>query len=89
VLIHENHVIAYESQKLKKHEENHVTHDWELAAIIHALKMLQHDLVGQKFLLLTGNIALKYMFDKHNLNSLQARWLDFLREYDFETKHIR
>jgi hypothetical protein len=39
VLMQENHVIAYESQKLKKHEENYVTHDWELAAIIHALNM--------------------------------------------------
>jgi hypothetical protein len=57
VLMQENHVIAYESQKLKKHEENYVTHDWELAAIIHALKMWWHYLVGRKFLLLTDNIA--------------------------------
>jgi hypothetical protein len=41
VLMQENHVIAYESRKLKKHEENYITHDWELAAIIHALKMWQ------------------------------------------------
>ena len=85
----ENHVIAYESQKLKKHEENYVTHEWELAAIIHTLKMWRHYLVGRKFLLLTDNITLKYMFDKQNLNALQARWLAFLREYDFEIKHIK
>jgi hypothetical protein len=89
VLMQENHVIVYESQKLKKNEENYITHVWELAAIIHALKMWRHYLVGRKLLLLTDNIALKYVFDKHNLNSHQERWLAFLSEYDFEIKHIK
>ena len=44
-------VIYYESQKLKKHEQNYPTHDLELAAIIHALKMWRHYLMGKKFLL--------------------------------------
>ena len=39
VLTQEGHVICYESRKLKEHERNYVTHDLELAAIIHALKM--------------------------------------------------
>ena len=39
VLIEENYVIAYESRKLKEHEKNYSTHDLELAAIIHALKI--------------------------------------------------
>jgi hypothetical protein len=39
VLTQEGHVICYESQKLKEHERNYVTHDLELATVIHALKM--------------------------------------------------
>ena len=39
VLTQEGHVNCYESQKLKKHERNYVTHDLELAAVINALKM--------------------------------------------------
>jgi hypothetical protein len=39
VLTQEGHVICYKSQKLKEHEQNYVTHDLELAAVIHALKM--------------------------------------------------
>ena len=35
------------------------------------------------------NIILKYMFDQQNINVRQARWLDFLSEYDFEIKHIK
>ena len=35
------------------------------------------------------NISLKYLFDQHNLNVRQARWLSFISEYDFEIKHIK
>ena len=35
------------------------------------------------------NISLEYLFDQHNLNARQARWLSFLREYEFEIKHIK
>ena len=38
-LMQDNHVICYESRKLKEHEKNYATHDLELAAIVHALKM--------------------------------------------------
>ena len=39
VLLQENSVIAYESRKLKKHEQNYSVYDLELAAVIHAFKM--------------------------------------------------
>ena len=39
VLMEGNHVICYESIKLKEHENNYATHDLELVAIVHALKM--------------------------------------------------
>jgi hypothetical protein len=39
VLTQEGHTFCYESRKLKEHEKNYVTHDLELAAVIHALKM--------------------------------------------------
>ena len=55
VLTQEGHVIAYESRKLKIHEKNYATYDMELAAIIHALKMWRHHLIGIKFILMTDN----------------------------------
>lgn len=75
--------------KLKDHERNHVTHDFELATIIHALKVWRHYLLGKRFLLLTDNIGLKYLFDQQNLNAKQARWLAFLSEFVFQIKHIK
>ena len=49
ILTQYGHVIAYESRKLKIHENNYITYDLELAAIIHALKMWRHHLIGRKF----------------------------------------
>jgi hypothetical protein len=89
VLTQEGHVICYESWKLKEHEQNYVTHDLELAVVIHALKMWRHYLMGKKFLLLTDNSGVKYMFNQLDLNARQARWLAFLIEFDFEVRHIK
>ena len=89
VLTQENCVIAYESRKLKQHEKNYATHDLELEAIIHALKMWRHYLIGRTFILMSDNISLKYLFDQRNLNARQVRWLAFLSEYEFEIKHIK
>ena len=84
-----DYMIYYESRKIKEHEQNYPTHDLELASIIHALNMWRHYLMGRKFLLKKDNISLKYLFQQPNLNSIQAKWLDFLIEYRFELKHIK
>jgi hypothetical protein len=39
VLMQNGRVIAYESQQLKDHEQCYLTHDLELAAVVHALKI--------------------------------------------------
>ena len=38
---------------------------------------------------MTDTKGLKYLLDQPNLNARQARWLDFLREYNFEIQHIK
>ena len=46
VLMQDNRVIAYASRALRNHEKNYPTHDLELAAVIHALKLWRHHLMG-------------------------------------------
>ena len=75
--------MAYESRKLKEHEKNYATHDLELVALIHGLKMWRHYLIGRKFTLMSYNISLKYLFDQQNSNARHARWFSFLSEYYF------
>ena len=83
VLLQNDHVIYYESQKLKEHEKNYPMHDLELATIIHALRMWRYYLMGRKFLLKTDSMSLKYLFDQPYLNARQAKWLDLLKEHHF------
>ena len=66
-----------------------MTHDLELAAIVHALKMWRHYLLGRKFVLMTDHCGLRHLFDQPKLNARQARWMALLSEFDFEIKHIK
>jgi hypothetical protein len=68
VLIQEGHVIAYASRQLRKHEQNYPTHDLELAAVVHALKIWRHYLLGHTCQIYTDHKSLKYIFTQNNLN---------------------
>jgi hypothetical protein len=48
VLMQEGHAIAYTSRQLRKHELNYPTHDLELEAVVHALKIWRHYIMGTK-----------------------------------------
>ena len=61
-------VVAYTSWQLKKHEENYPTHDLELAAVVHALKIWRHYLIGNKCEIFTYHKSLKYIFTQPDLN---------------------
>ncbi|WVZ80953.1 hypothetical protein U9M48_028386 [Paspalum notatum var. saurae] len=77
-------VIAYASRQLRKHEVNYPTHDLELAAVVHALKIWRHYLFGQRCEIYTDHKSLKYMFTQNELNMRQQRWLELIKDYDME-----
>jgi hypothetical protein len=68
VLTQEGHIICYVSRKLKEHDRNYITHDLELVAVIHALKMWRHYIMGRRILLLMDNSKVKYLFNQPDLN---------------------
>ena len=70
-LSQQGHVVCFESHKLKEHELNYVVHDLELAALVHALNMWCHYMLGKRFLLLTKNTCVKNMFTQLGLNARQ------------------
>ena len=45
--------------------------------------------MGNKFLLLTDNSGVKFLFCQLDLNERQARWMAFLSEFDFKVRHIK
>jgi hypothetical protein len=58
----DDRVVAYASRQLKKHDENYPTHDLELAAVVYALKIWRHCLIGNKCEIFTDQKSLKYIF---------------------------
>jgi hypothetical protein len=84
VLIQEGRVVAYASRKLKAHEENYSTHDIELAAVVHALKIWRHYLIENKCKIYIDHKSLKYIFTQPDLNLRQRRWLELIKDYNLE-----
>lgn len=82
VLMQEGRVVAYASRQLKPHEANYPTHDLELAAVVHALKIWRHYLIGNRCEVFTDHKSLKYIFTQADLNLRQRRWLELIKDYD-------
>jgi hypothetical protein len=82
VLMQDGHVVAYALSQLRKHEVNYLTHDLELAIVVHALKIWRHYLMGKRCELYTDHKSLKYIFTQSNINLRQRRWLDLIKDYD-------
>jgi hypothetical protein len=80
----EGHVIAYASRQLRKHELNYPTHDVELAAVVHALKIWRHYIKGTTCQVYIDHKSLKYIFTQKDLNIRQRRWLELIKDYDLE-----
>src|SRR5262249_44456711 len=87
VLMQHGKVIAYASRQLKDHERNYPTHDLELAAVVHALKIWRHYLYGETFEVFTDHKSLKYIFSQKDLNLRQRRWMEFLKDYEFDMSY--
>ena len=77
-------VVAYASRQLKKHEQNYPVHNLELAVVVMALKMWRHHLYGARFEIFTDHKSLKYVFTQRDLNLRQCRWVEYMKDYDFE-----
>jgi hypothetical protein len=62
VLMQDDRVVAYASWQLRKHEVNYLTHDLELAAVVHALEIWRHYLMGKRCDLYTDHKSFTYIF---------------------------
>ncbi|WVZ19821.1 hypothetical protein V8G54_007143 [Vigna mungo] len=87
VLMQEGKVVTYASRQLKVHEKNYPTHDLELATVVFALKIWRHYLYGARFQVFSDHKSLKYLFDQKELNMRHKRWMEFLKDYEFELQY--
>jgi hypothetical protein len=82
VLMPEGQVVCYASRQLRKHQENYPTHDLELAAVVHALKIWRHYLIRHRCEIYSNHKSLKYIFTQNDLNLRQRHWLELIKDYD-------
>jgi hypothetical protein len=53
-----------------------------LAAVVHALKIWRHYLIGKRCEVYSYHKSLKHIFTQPDLNLRQRRWLEFIKYYD-------
>jgi len=80
----------YYSKSLLPAECNYDIYDQELLAIIYAVKAFRYLLLGaqQKFLIQCDHENLKYFKSPQKISAHQARWNEFLQDYNFELVHF-
>jgi hypothetical protein len=82
--------ITYFSKLLLPVECNYNIYNWELLAIIYAIKAYRNFLLGaqQKFLTRSNHENLKYFKSPQKISTHQARWHKFLQDYNFKLIHF-
>lgn len=80
----EGHPIAFESRKLSDTERRYTVQE---KAIIHCLRVWRHYLLGATFVIMTDNVATSYFQTQKKLSPKQARWQDFLAEFDYQLEY--
>ena len=84
------HPVAYFSKSLLPAERNYNIYDRELLSIIYAIKAFRYMLLGakHKILIQSDHNNLKYFKSARKITPRQARWMEFLEDYDFELEHL-
>ena len=80
------HPVAYMSRKLSSAERNYTAAGRETLAVVHALKCWRIYLFDH-FDVITDNMGVFYLSTKPNLTKREARWAEFLADFDFNVHH--
>jgi hypothetical protein len=81
------HVVAYESRKLTPAEQRYTTTEQELLAVVHAMRTWRCYLEGVKCVVVTDHNPLTFFSTQPTLSRRQARWSEFLQNFDFEWRY--
>ena len=84
IKMNSNITIAFESKIFKQVEITYSTYEKELLAVIHALKVWKHYLLGVEFLVKTDHQSLKYFLSQPNISERHIKWATFLQGFHFQ-----
>jgi hypothetical protein len=84
VLMQDDHIVAYALRQLRKHEEKYLTNYLKLVVVVHALMIWRHYIIDKRCEIYSNHKSLKYIFTQPDLNLMQRRWLELIKDYDWE-----
>ena len=82
-------VIYYASRTLNDAQLNYATTEKELLAIVFTFEKFRPYLIGNKVIVHTDHLAIKYLMTKKNAKSRLIRWVLLLQEFDLEIKDTK
>ena len=84
------HPIAFHSRSLLPAEANYDVHDKELAGVIFSFKCGRPLFLGTSHpvRVRTDHKNLQYFRDPHKITGRQARWIEYLQDFDYTLEHI-
>ena len=80
------HPVAYSSRRLWPEESRYAIMERETLVAIHALRVWKLYLF-RPFELVTDNLGVTYLQSKKNLTKREARWVEFLADFDVTLVH--
>jgi ribonuclease HI len=84
----ESRPVAFDSQHYTGAQRHYPTHEQELLAIIRALRKWRSDILGMHVELYTDHRTLLNFDTQKDLSRRQARWMEFLSQYDYTFHYI-
>ncbi|KAF7783245.1 hypothetical protein Agabi119p4_2621 [Agaricus bisporus var. burnettii] len=80
--------VAFDSQHYSSAQRHYPTHEQELLAVIRSLKKWRSDLLGMHVEIYTDHKTLLNFDTQKDLSRRQARWMEFLSQYDYNFNYI-
>ena len=84
------HPVAFHSCSLLPAERNYDVHDRELAGVVFGFKCGRPLFLGAKhpIRVLTDHKNLQYFREPQKVTGRQARWIEFLQDFNYTLEHI-
>ena len=80
------HPVAYTARRLTAAEQNYTAQDRETLAVVYSLQCWRHYLF-KSFEVFTDNMGVTSLMSKAKLSKREARWVEFLADFDFSVHH--
>ena len=87
VLMQEGRLVAFESKKHSDVERRWPTHEKEMWAVVHCLKLWQHYLGIEDTKVYTDNVSVRYFETQPKITPKQWQWADVLACFNVDLIH--